>query len=493
MEKKTAVISCLILIAMVIAVLPRAPITFAANTKAILSPSVTELGPEDAVNATFKVSCVIENTSLLYGVDIQIKWTTESIAYVNHTKMIPRNTYPDGILYSPTINVKDAVDESANMSGSEVGTMYWVSEAAMLPAPTFNDTGVAFDIFFRVKQHPIGVDTDIWVNFTNAVLADRDGFPIARDLTNAHVLLHGRTQPTGPEIDISSATYKGAVPYTFTADVTLENLDAYWDLGGFDLQLSYSPDVLQATSTSIDPDGWFASFWNQTIVIMNDINTPGKVWIAVLGLPLEQGVHTPPSGSARLCTVTFSATGSGPIEKISDDFSLAAFPHPERPEAPFDSQITAVPIPFTVSNGFAHVVGVTQHTPMAGYTVTTESNSSVTAVFFEPGIPLLQFNVSGPSGYMGYVNVTVPRNFIWSDTAPGTWVGLFDGQKITPAITYDNDNTYLYFSYEQTKHSVSIVGQHVVPELGLATMTMFMTLSILAFALTKKLHPGKKR
>jgi hypothetical protein len=130
---------------------------------------------------------------------------------------------------------------------------------------------------------------------------------------------------------------------------------------------------------------------------------------------------------------------------------------------------------------------------MAGYTVTTESNSSVSTVFFEPGIPMLQFNVSGPSGYMGYVNVTVPRNFIWSDTAPGTWIGLFDGQKITPMITYDDANTYLYFSYEQTKHSVTIVGQHVVPELGLATMTMFMTLSILAFALIKKLRTGKQR
>jgi len=311
-------------------------------------------------------------------------------------------------------------------------------------------------------------------------------------LTNLPILLHGRSQPTGPTISISSVTYKGAVPYTFTVDVSILNLDAYWDMGGFDIQLAYSTDVLQATDTSIDPDGWFASFWNQTFAVMNRIDTPGKVWIAMLGLPLENGVHTPPSGSARLFTVTFSATGSGPIEKIVDPYSLAAFPHPERAEAPFSGRETAVPMPYTVSNGFAHVVGVTQHTPMPGYTVTTESNSTVSTVFFEPGVPMLQFNVSGPTGYAGYVNVTIPKDLVWSDT-PDLWIGLFDGQVVTPMITSDNDNTFMYFAYEHTKHSVVIIGQHAVPELGFAAMAIFMTLSLFGLVLTKKFTTGKKR
>jgi hypothetical protein len=494
MEKKPAIISCLIIIAMIIAVIPRAPITYAANTKLKLESSVSELGPANAVGENFTVSCVVENVTDLYGVDIQIKWDTEYVAYVSHTKLIPVNTNPGGILHSPTIGVKDDVDESASMSGSEPGTMYWLAEGSMAPATGFDGNGTAFEMIFQIIKHPIGVDTDIWINFTSATLADSGGSPIPYDQTNCDILLYGRTQPEGPEISISSTSYKGAVPHSFDVNVSILNLDAYWDLGGFDVQLAYSPEVLQATDTVIDPDGWFVSFWNQTYTIMNTIdNTEGKIWVAVLGLPGGNGTHTAPYGSATLFTVTFSATGSGPIEKISDPYSLAAFPHPERPESPFNSLPTSVPMPYTVTNGFAHVIGVTEHTPMTGYTVTTESNSTVSSVLFRDGVPMLQFNVSGPEGYTGYLNITIPKNFIWSDTIPDGWVGLFDGLQVSPTITEDADNTYLYFTYQYTKHSVTIIGQHIVPELGLATITIFMMLSILAIAMMRKLAAGKKK
>jgi hypothetical protein len=496
MEKKPAIISCLIIIAMIIAVIPKAPITYAADTKLKLESTVSELGPANAVNTTFKVTCVVENVTNLYGVDIQISWNTEYIAYVSHNMTIPVNTHPGGILYQPIFGVHDDVDESGGLTdlGSENGTLYWLAQASGSPAAKFNGTGTAFEMLFRIKKHPIGVDTDLWINFTSATLADKLANPIACDLTNLYILLHGRTQPEGPEISISSVNYKGAVPHTFDVNVSILNLDSYWDLGGFDVQLSYSPDVLQATNTVVDPDGWFASFWNDTLTIMNSIdNNEGKIWIALLGLPDINGTHTPPYGSARLFTVTFSATGSGPIQKIVDPYSLAAFPHPERPESPFDSLTVSVPIPFTVTNGFAHVIGIKQHTPKTGYTVTTESNSTVSSVLFRDGVPMLQFNVSGPDGYTGYLNITIPKNFIWSDTIPDGWVGLFDGLQVSPTITEDADNTYLYFTYTYTKHSVTIIGQHIVPELGLATITIFMMLSILAIAMMKKLTAGKKR
>jgi len=494
MEKKPAIISCLILVAMLIAVIPRTPITYAADTHVNITSDVSELGPADATNYIFKVSCFVENVTLLYGVDIQLGWTTEYITCVNHTKTIPVTTFPNGILYPSTISVHDDVDESANMSGSEVGTMYWLAEASMLPAASFNGTGTAVEMFFKVKKHPIGIDSDIWVNVTGATLANKDGNPIIYDMTNLHILLHGRNQPAGPEITISSVNHKGAAPYTFAVNVSILNLDSYWDLGGFDIQLAYCPEVLQVTSTSIDPDGWFAGFWNDTFTVKNEVdNTVGKVWIAMLGLPLENGTHTAPEGSATLFTVTFSADGSGPIEKIYDPYSLAAFPHPERSEAPFNNSPTAVPIPFTVNNGFAHVVGIKQHTPLAGYTVTTESNSSVSTVYFRSGVAMLQFNVSGPAGYAGYFNITIPKSFMWADTTPDGWVGFFDGQVVSPIITEDADNTYLYFTYEHSKHPVTILSQHVVPEFGLATIATFVTLTILVVALTKRFTAGKKR
>jgi hypothetical protein len=90
----------------------------------------------------------------LYGFDIQFGWDPEWIEYVNHTKMIPVEQYPEGILHAPTIPVKNDVDETASMPGAEPGTMYWLAEAAMLPAEPFEGDGVCFRITFRIKKQP---------------------------------------------------------------------------------------------------------------------------------------------------------------------------------------------------------------------------------------------------------------------------------------------------------------------------------------------------
>ena len=493
MEKKPLIIiSCLILALMLMTATPKISIANAANgTYLKLVSDVTELGPDNAVGQNFTVKCIIENVTNLYGLDIQINWTTEYIEYVSHLKTIPVETYPDGILHSPTVPVKDEVDENANMTGSAPGTMYWISEASMVPAEVFNGTGMVFNMTFRVKNHPAS-DSHIIINFTASTLSDKKGDPIPHTRVGLDILLHGRIQPSGPEIRISSPSYKGAVPYVFDVNVSILNLDPYWDLAGFDIQLSYCTEVMQATNLNIDPDGWFNSFWNTTRIIEQEIdNLNGKIWVAVLGLPGTGGIHDEPYGNATLFTVTFEAYASGPIKKVPDSFSLAAFPHPERPEPPFNNTDWSVPIPFTVTDGLADIVGVIDHTPLTGYTVTTESNSSVSSLFFEPGVPMLLFNVTGCDGCGGFCNITIPKDFMWSSISDG-WFVLVNGEPVTPTITEDADNTYIYFTYEHSTNHITIITTNAVPELGFVALAI-LALSASVIALTKRQITGKKK
>ncbi|MEM3579643.1 MAG: cohesin domain-containing protein [Candidatus Bathyarchaeia archaeon] len=457
-----------------------------ATTKLKIVSDVSELGPANATGQTFTVRCVIENVSLLYGVDIQVGWTTEYIEYVSHQKHIPKGTgsgqWPDGILYPPTVPVKDDVDESASMPGAEPGTMYWLAEASMAPAAKFNGTGVAFEMTFRVKKHPMIYDSHIYVNVTGSTLANFYGEPIEHEIVNLHIILHGIPQPQGPTLEISSINYKGPVPHIFDINVSIRNLDPYWDLGGFDIKIKYDPKLLEATKVIADPDGWFASFWSDIMIIKNETNNAdGIVWLAVLGIPYENGTHVEPYGDATLCTITFKANASAPIEKLADLFSLAAFPHPERPEPPFNNSDCSVPIPFTVVNGFANIIGITEYEPLPGYVVTIESNSSISSIEFTPRVPLLLFDATGAEGYVGYCNITIPKDFMWSTDG---WILLIDGWRATPTITENGQNTYIYFELPGGLHSVALITSNVIPESATSLQWFLTAITALMITIT---------
>jgi hypothetical protein len=366
--------------------------------------------------------------------------------------------------------------------------MYWLAEASMAPAAPFNGTGIAFNMTFTVKKHPIGMDAHIYINITSSTLAHVSGSAISHSKINAHIILHARPQPAGPTIEVSSVNYKGTVPYTFQANVSMLNLNAYWDLAGYDLQLTYEPEILQATEVVIDPDGWFESFWPGGIFIVKQEidNTAGRVWVTVLGLPDLNGTHIAPYGSATLFRINFTALASGPLEIITEPPRyLAGYPHPERPEPPYNGEETGVPIPYNATDGMANIVGVTQHT-ISGYMIITESNSSISSVFFQPGVPMLYFNATGVDGHTGYCNVTIPKDFMWSTITDG-WFVFVNGRIVQPEITSDGTNTYIYFSYNHSKLNILILTTNVIPEFDTPIFIIAMlALTGTCLALTRK-------
>jgi outer membrane protein assembly factor BamB len=122
----------------------------------------------------FSVAVIIENVSRLSGLDLQIRWNTTCLQYINHTVTVPVEAYPSGVLHSPVFLIKNDVDLTGNMSDSAPGTMYWFAAASIPPTPSFNGTGTAFNMTFEALNH---IGTTI-LGFTNIAIADDSGEPI---------------------------------------------------------------------------------------------------------------------------------------------------------------------------------------------------------------------------------------------------------------------------------------------------------------------------
>jgi hypothetical protein len=292
-------------------------------------------------------------------------------------------------------------------------------------------------------------------------------------------------QPNGPVLKLSPETYnyKGGSLPIFNMNVTIVNLDPYWDLAGFDIILTFNKTFIKALNIT---EGPFIETYNFTYIIKREINnTEGYVWLAYMQLmPPEE--RPTPYGNWTLFTITFSAEMycQQKIKFITEmPRGLAGFPHPERSEPPYNNSESAVPIPYTAEDANINVIELKQHVltvDNVNYTVVTESNSTVSTPTVNAPIPALMFTTSGLDGTVGYCNVTVPKNFMWTATV-GDWMVLVDGQQVQPQISEDNVNTYIYLTYNQSTHYITIITTSIVPEFSnIPSMLIILLLSATA-------------
>jgi hypothetical protein len=84
----------------------------------------------------------------LYGLDIQFSWDPTVLEYVSHSVKIPVETYTDGVLHEPLIDIIDNVDATT-------GT-YWLAKSSHDPAQAFNSpdaNATVFTMTFNVTRN----------------------------------------------------------------------------------------------------------------------------------------------------------------------------------------------------------------------------------------------------------------------------------------------------------------------------------------------------
>jgi len=95
------------------------------------------------------------------------------------------------------------------------------------------------------------------------------------------------------------------------------------------------------------------------------------------------------------------------------------------------------------------------------YRVITLCNSTVASFRFSFALKQISFNVTGPSGTVGFCNVTIPRQLLWADP-PEAWLTEVDGTRTTSTILENATHTSLYFTYTHSTHTVKIIGTSVI-------------------------------
>jgi hypothetical protein len=157
----------------------------------------------------------------LYGFDIQFKWDTKYLEYVSRSVRVPKDDYPDGVLWKPILPFKDEVNTTA-------GT-YWIAIASMWPAPTFNGSGTVFTMTFRVKYHPVQPEPDanITLELYSTELAAIGGNPIPHYRQNGRVILYALPAPVQKhDIAVLSVNPLKTIVgqgYTMNINVTVAN------------------------------------------------------------------------------------------------------------------------------------------------------------------------------------------------------------------------------------------------------------------------------
>ncbi len=470
--KRALALMILLIISMLAGISVLFTTVHAAGTAKVRAISeVSQIGPGNSVGQKFKVAVVIENITNLYGFGIKMYINTTYFEYVNHTTTVPWNgTYQTpkspspygGILYSPYTPVTDTYTPSTSILN--------IAYSSMAPAYSFNGSGTVCIIRLNVKyQHyGSGYINVTAIKFTEIKLAamTMPVTPISYTKQDFIMKVYGMPQPVGPTIDIEEYTYEGSdLPHEHGLNVSILDLDEYWDLNGFDLKLSFDPKTIQVKNVTL---GNLAKYYNLTWQLQSHIdNDTGLVWVNYTFDPTKG--RTAPEGNGTLVVLEILANCSSKI-KVTES-KLAGE--------------TEIAIPHNVTDGKITIIGIKSYTVIDALSVKTESDYCIGLVEFDENIGILRFKIYVSPGEESYVNITIPKSLMYP---PDLYKVFINGESVNVTLSEEGNNAYVYVTYDDTAVNLMLISQQVVPEFPIPLMLLlaFLATTLLAAKLKIK-------
>ena len=396
-----------------------------------VAPSLTEYYTR-ATGKEFTVAVEIADVENLYGFDLKFRWNTTYLDYVSRSVHVPRDTYLDGVLWNPIIQLADEVNTTE-------GT-YWIAFSSIAPAPSFDGSGTVFTMTFEVIYHPVQPEPDanITLELYSTDLAAKEGGAIAHTRENGTVLLHA-LPAISTILYVEPTTFRKSQGVTFNINVSIENIT---DLYAFDISLTYNTTLLHALSLT---EGSFLKSAGTTVTVVSEINeTGGQVRYALALMGAPAGVN----GSGTLFTILFksSSEATGPSDLGLQNVDLSDYN-----AEPIDNAIINGSVTILLVETLSHMVEV------AGteYYFTTASSSAVTDFTYNDTQKIIRFNVTGPEDILGFTNITMPKTLL-SLKAGDTFVVLFDTKATNYTKTENATHYFLYFTYSHSFHTIEM-------------------------------------
>ena len=113
------------------------------------------------------------------------------------------------------------------------------------------------------------------------------------------------------------------------------------------------------------------------------------------------------------------------------------------------------------------------------------SNSSISDFQFNPDFKQISFNVTGPTGTVGFCNLSIPENILWGDFSL-----YMDGYLLVENVDYTQTHNRTHFifhiTYIHSSHKFEVKGTEAVPELSHFLTLILLMVTALIVALAKK-------
>lgn len=323
---------------------------------------------------------------------------------------------------------------------------------------------------------------------------------IAALVATFHVCSARSTSSTKVFVDPPQSILTGATVGTkFQVNVTVANITG---LIGSQWKLSWNVTLLNCTGVqenlyhaATPADSWS----NINVVKLSTNKTEGSVTYAVTfydnGVATDDGyapinvttTNYPTEGKLAFAVVNFTVAKAPPTNLYYEsNFTLSQV---------VLGDIQANEIPSTNVGGYYKIYGPPETLTNSvvkdstTYNVTTVSNATVvqgSMTYIANWTLSFNLTAAANGGTTAYVNVTIPNNFIaLKNKTTDQWNVTVDGTAVTPIVTEDSANTYLYFTTGLSTKTVQIVG--TVPEFPmLMVIPLLMIVTLIAFGLRRR-------
>ncbi|UCG37399.1 MAG: hypothetical protein JSV64_03765 [Candidatus Bathyarchaeota archaeon] len=132
-------------------------------------PNVTDPTLIPSQNLTIELT--VSNVTDLKGFDFQLSWNSSILNYTSHGVKVPVESYPEGILHDPVMELMNQINATA-------GTC-WIAFAT-IGGPSFNGSGTVLSVTFTIIAFG-----ECLIEITNSDLAGPDG-EIMHDVSHGY-------------------------------------------------------------------------------------------------------------------------------------------------------------------------------------------------------------------------------------------------------------------------------------------------------------------
>jgi len=442
------------------------------------------------VGDTFTVNVTIANVTNIVGYEFKLEWNSSLLNGVTMTEVLFHSTMPNETEISENLwRIKHTV---AADSVWYAYTYYDIARAiangyAPINITTANYTEgklTAATITLEIVSLPPQVGYfDCILDITTSKLGGPGGVSID------HTVEDGYYKISSPPITfkVEPTTYVATCKNeTFQINVTINDVLNVSKLVGAEFKLRYDTTLLSVENVT---EGSFM----ESFAIPPSLGTQfmkfvenDHVLVGILLYPDDNGTwHEPfPSGNGTLATITFRVILGPPV---SCDLELYDTKAGDTHATPLNNVAESGSFDFSTETLYHNIMVDT--TP---FLVVTVSNASVSPVPMASNFSgkMLSFNVSGEIGTIGFVNVTIPKNFLWLQSPGDQWVVLVGGESVTPNVSGNDTHTFLYMTVNLSEISqklVQIIGTGMVPEFPIQViLPIFLATTLVAAAVTMR-------